>query len=215
MTITAIRAILEGQLASLAGIVPAATIATSSVANPTVIATAAPHGIPVGTTVLATISGHIGSSPALSGVYRATATGASTLTLQTNAATPANVAVTVAGAGGTIRANLTAFENVTFVPIVGLPYEEPIVAMITPNDYALADGAQQRGIFQVALKYPIGQGSGAATARAEAIKAGFAKNLRLTSGGQLVKIMRTPEITRTGIDGDRDVTLVRIRFSDR
>lgn len=109
----------------------------------------------------------------------------------------------------------TAFENVTFTPTAGVAFQHINLIMASPNDYALGDGAQQRGVFQVAIKEPIAAGPGAGEARAEVIKAGFPKNLRLTSGGQLVKIMRTPEITRTGIDGDRDVTLVRIRFSDR
>jgi hypothetical protein len=58
-------------------------------------------------------------------------------------------------------------------------------------------------------------GTGAPTARAMAIKAAFARNLKLSSGGQTVKIMRTPHITRGPVQGDRDVTIVRVRFSDR
>lgn len=212
MSLAAIRAALEGQLASLPNIVPAVSIATSLVASPTVISTLTPHGIPVGTTVLATISGHVGSTPAISGIYRAKATGASTLTLQTNAPTPANVAVTVAGAGGTFRANLTAYENVAFDPVAGVPYERINIVPATPRAAALSGASKiRRGFMQVTLCWPINVGTGGASARVDAIEAGFPNNTTISG----VKIMSPADVTLLGVDGDRDVTVVRIRFSDR
>lgn len=70
----------------------AATVSSSSVANPTVITTAAPHGFTTGDTVL--IAGHSGSTPTINGSRVVTVTGASTFTIPVN--------VTVGGTGGTV-----------------------------------------------------------------------------------------------------------------
>jgi len=68
------------------------TIVSSSVANPTVITTTIPHGLTTGDTV--TISGHIGSTPALDGDHVVTVLTPTTFTIPVN--------VTVGGAGGTV-----------------------------------------------------------------------------------------------------------------
>lgn len=118
----------------------------------------------------------------------------------------------------------TAVEGKQFTPAAGTPYQELETAFATPIDATIAGSSQLGGTFQVRVMWPLtttdGTGAaqigiGAATARAEAIKAGFPRNLKLTTGGQTVKIMKTPSITRSPPQGDRDVTIVRIRFSDR
>lgn len=75
---------------------PPATIAitSSSVANPTVLTTAA-HGITVGASDVVTIAGHTGSTPALNGTWLFTALTSTTGTIPT--------AVTVGGTGGTLQ----------------------------------------------------------------------------------------------------------------
>jgi uncharacterized phiE125 gp8 family phage protein len=70
---------------------PAATIVSSSVANPTVITTEEEHGYANGDVV--TIANHVGSTPSLNGVHTITVTGARTFTVP--------VSVSVAGTGGT------------------------------------------------------------------------------------------------------------------
>ena len=67
------------------------TITSSSVANPTVITTAAAHGLVTGDQVA--IAGHTGSTPAISGNFTVTVISATTFTIPVN--------VTVAGSGGT------------------------------------------------------------------------------------------------------------------
>lgn len=76
---------------------PVATaISTSSVASPTVITTATPHGYVTGETVV--IYSHAGSTPSINGtVYTITVTGASTFTIPVN--------VTVGGTGGFVVAD--------------------------------------------------------------------------------------------------------------
>jgi hypothetical protein len=68
-----------------------AVIATSSIANPTVITTTLAHGFTSGDTV--TIAGHTGSTPAISGDYVLTVTGTTTFTVPVN--------VTTGGTAGT------------------------------------------------------------------------------------------------------------------
>lgn len=113
----------------------------------------------------------------------------------------------------------TAFEGKPFSPAADTPYQEVSTAFFMPLDRTHTGPAQESGEFQVRLLYPVSQvaaeGVGVPQARADAIKAAFPKNLRLSSGGQLVKVMATPAISRGPVQGDRDVTVVRIRFSDR
>jgi len=82
---------------------PGTQVLGSSVANPTVLTTAAPHGFTSGQSV--TIVSHLGSVPSLSGPYIITVTGPVTFTVP--------VAVTVPGFGGrVVNAALTS------VPII-------------------------------------------------------------------------------------------------
>lgn len=69
----------------------AATVSTSSAANPSVITTAAAHGFLSGDTVL--IAGHSGSTPSINSSHVVTVTGTTTFTIPVN--------VTVGGTGGT------------------------------------------------------------------------------------------------------------------
>jgi hypothetical protein len=77
-------------------ITPPATIAitSSSVANPTVLTTAA-HGITVGLGDVVVIAGHTGSTPDINGAWYATALTSTTLSIP--------VSVTVGGTGGTLQ----------------------------------------------------------------------------------------------------------------
>lgn len=70
---------------------PAVTITSSSIANPTVLVTATPHGFVTGDTVA--IAGHTGSTPALAGAQVVTVIDA------THFSVPVNVSV--GGTGGT------------------------------------------------------------------------------------------------------------------
>lgn len=116
----------------------------------------------------------------------------------------------------------TAFEGKGFVgaqPDAATPYQEVSTFFATPDDDTLAGSSGQRGEFQVRILWPLtdvrAQGIGAPTARAEEIKAAFPRNLVLTSGGQRVKVMSSAHISRGPVQGDRDVTVVRLRFGDR
>lgn len=74
-----------------------ATVATSSVANPTVITTTAAHRFTNGQSVI--LSGHTGSTPTVDGTYVLSAVTTTTFTVPIN--------VTVAGTGGTAMVEWT------------------------------------------------------------------------------------------------------------
>lgn len=74
-----------------------ATIVSSSIANPTVITTSAPHGYATGDTVR--IAGHTGSVPTINGDRVGTVTGPTTFTVAVN--------VTTGGTGGTVKKLVT------------------------------------------------------------------------------------------------------------
>lgn len=73
-------------------VTPAIALGASSVANPTVLATLTPHGMVTGDT--AAVLGHLGSTPAVDGAREVTVLDALHVSVP--------VAVTVAGAGGTL-----------------------------------------------------------------------------------------------------------------
>lgn len=85
----------------------AITIATSSIANPTVITTSGAHSFTTGDTVL--IASHTGSTPAVSGSYVATVTGTTTFTVPVN--------VTTGGTGGTATRTSTRNGGTAYVHI--------------------------------------------------------------------------------------------------
>ena len=109
----------------------------------------------------------------------------------------------------------TAWENVGFSPTVGTAYQEVTTAFAETDAITLADSSQNLGVFQVRLMYPPNVGTKAADIRAKAIADAFPRNDVLSNADAKVKIMREAHITGGGKQGDRDVTVIRIRFSDR
>ncbi len=117
-------------------------------------------------------------------------------------------------------ATQTSFEGKTFTPVSATPYQEVTTEFQSPFGRTHAGSSWSQGIFQVRVMWPLADvaanGIGAPSTRAEVIKAGFPMNLRLAAaGGFLVKVSHSPVITRGPPQGDRDVTIVRIRFKDR
>ncbi|MDO8912300.1 MAG: phage tail terminator-like protein [Phenylobacterium sp.] len=120
-------------------------------------------------------------------------------------------------------AEWTAFEGKGFAdgrePNGTIPYQEVETRFASAVPIGLARTDMLGGTFQVRLMWPVAQvrasGIGAPNARAEAIKALFPRTWKQKTGGQTVKITRAPAITRGPPQGDRDVTIVRVRFADR
>jgi hypothetical protein len=108
---------------------------------------------------------------------------------------------------------ITAFENQSFAPPdVSVPYQEFYVLFATPNNPEQGTGFQIQGYAQATLKYPEGVGTGAAFARALAIRAVFTKNRSFVNAGIITTITKTPAIGNGVTDGSRFVLPVKIPF---
>lgn len=107
----------------------------------------------------------------------------------------------------------TAWENVEFTPVGGVPYQKVDILFAEPENPTFgANFNRQRGFMQVQLRYPLNTGRQAALARAEAIKNWFPRGLSLSDSGVTAIVEKTPEISKGGVVEDRYVVNVRIRF---
>ena len=122
----------------------------------------------------------------------------------------------------------TAWENVSFTPVTGTPYQRAYLMPATPANPTMGDGYyREQGIFQVTLMYPLQAGPKTAADRAELIRAAFKRGTSITIdgidnwydyffspfGGITTTIVdRTPEIGQGRVDGDRWALPVKIRW---
>jgi len=192
---------LEAAVAAIAPIIPAATISTSSIAAATVITTATAHGLTTGQ--LVTIAGHT-STPAINGVRKITKLSANTFSIP--------VAVTVAGSGGTVTANLTAWENMDFVPITDVPYQSVKFNFAAPDNPEFGASYFAQGFMQVDCVYPLQAGTGAALTRAELIVSTFKRGNTYVNSGITTHIVNTPQILAGYPTATDYVIPVRVRF---
>ena len=90
----------------------------------------------------------------------------------------------------------TAFENELFTkPDAGTPYQECWLLAGRPDNSSLGSAHYiDIGVFQISVKYPLGDSSGPADQRAELIATRFKRGTTLSSGGVNVLITRTPHI---------------------
>jgi len=88
----------------------------------------------------------------------------------------------------------TAFENVTYTPSEGTPYQRANMLPAEPDNSTQGPGMRtERGIFQVSLYYPPGGGSADAQARADALIAWFKRGTSMTHAGVTTIVPRTPK----------------------
>ena len=108
---------------------------------------------------------------------------------------------------------LTAYENVPFTPVTGVPYQKVFLLPATPANPTMGDGYyREQGIFQVTLLYPLQAGPKTAADKAEAIRTAFKRGTTLTYNSVKVIIDRTPEISEGRVDGDRWSVSIKIRW---
>lgn len=98
----------------------------------------------------------------------------------------------------------TAWENMSFTPVVGTPYQQVFLLPAAPENPSLGSSHRREvGVFQVSLMYPQNAGPGAAQTRALAVQAHFPRGHVLTASTVNVLILRTPTIYPGRTDGDR------------
>lgn len=87
----------------------------------------------------------------------------------------------------------TAFENLTYKPQDGTPWQAAHLLPAPTQNPTLGDGyKREHGIMQTMLCYPKNVGVQPIHARAEVLKAGFARGLSMTEGLVTVRILRSP-----------------------
>lgn len=89
----------------------------------------------------------------------------------------------------------TAWENLAYTPTRGEPWQRVRLLVNDPIDHATtADIVEQRGLLEVLLHYPQGDGPAAAQAQAALVSARFAPVQTLTSSTTRVEILQTARI---------------------
>ena len=107
----------------------------------------------------------------------------------------------------------TAFENVAFTPASGVPYQRVNLLPNTPDDAQIGSRVYfERGIFQVTLCFPLGDGPGKCEARAQLVKDAFKRGTSAVEGVITVIVMNAPSVSSAMIDGDRYCIPVSMRY---
>ena len=107
----------------------------------------------------------------------------------------------------------TAYENVSFTPSSGVPYQE-LYDIPASNNHLFIDNSEFEGlgIFQITLKYPSGTGMKTVSNRAELYVSSFPCGRKLTKNGDTITVIQTPQINVLGVDGDRYSVAVSINY---
>jgi hypothetical protein len=203
MSIVKIRAALETALSAMPGIIPEANITASSSG---IFTTSAPHLLSVG--VHALIANHTG----VNGVYAVDDVPTDLTFTIVDVVTREEIVST--GTGGTVLAQLIAWENMFFPAIANsAPYLKVNLLPAQPSNPTFGDGFYREfGIFQVTLVYPLQLGTGDAYARAELIRSAFPRGASFSNSGTVVKIDKTPEIMGQIMSDDSYMLPVRIYY---
>lgn len=97
----------------------------------------------------------------------------------------------------------TAYENVSFTPVLGTPYQDVRIFPANPDNSSIGGGHYlEIGFVQIMVCYPAGTGKKLAQERAQAIKAHFKRGVTLTEDSINVTIIRTPTVGGALVDGD-------------
>ena len=107
----------------------------------------------------------------------------------------------------------TAYENVSFTPTSGVPYQE-LYDIPASNNHLFIDNSdfEGLGIFQITLKYPSGAGMKTVSNRAELYVSSFPVGRKLTKNGDTITVLQTPKVNNLGVDGDRVIVAVSINY---
>jgi hypothetical protein len=105
----------------------------------------------------------------------------------------------------------TAYENKTFTPVAGTPYQRVNLLPGDPDNSPHAIYFEQ-GIFQITLCYPLNTGPGAAEARVGAIKTWFALGTTMLESGVTTRVTSTPRRGPAYDEGDRYCIPVSVSY---
>lgn len=107
----------------------------------------------------------------------------------------------------------TAWENVSFAPVDGTPYQRVNMLYANPDNRIL--GCERRfepGILQITLCYPLNDGPKNPEARANLLIGHFKRGTVVSHDGQDVMIINTPAKRILGNDGAVFKVVVSINY---
>ena len=104
----------------------------------------------------------------------------------------------------------TAFENTTFKPRAGEPYQQLHFLPAKPEAAVIDDSISEvLGVFQITLRYPAGKGVKDVLERAKLYERAFKVGVKLENE---VFITAPTSVNILGVDGDRYGVAVSIYF---
>ncbi len=108
----------------------------------------------------------------------------------------------------------TAYANASFVPAAGVPYQRCALLPAEPDNAMQGTASYfERGVLQITLCYPLGQGPRAAEQMALALRTHFARGTTLAiSQGMQVLVTHTPAIAPALLEPDRYTVPVSVRY---
>lgn len=107
----------------------------------------------------------------------------------------------------------TAWENKEYRPVATTPYQRVNLLWASPDNRVLGcDRRFEQGILQVTLRYPVNKGTALIEDRAALILEQFKRGTDLSSGGQTVRVMKTPVRQVLGSDGVHFGIAISINF---
>lgn len=106
----------------------------------------------------------------------------------------------------------TAWENTTYTPTAGTPYQRVTMTFAEPVNIEYGRSFQQGGLFVVTLCYPQGAGPTDAAGRVELLRSTFYRGAAFTADGLTTLVARTPLILAATLEGDRYVVPVQVPF---
>ncbi len=190
MSQATISATLRAKIDSMAGVIPAVSILASTPGAVALFQTVSPHGLVPGLTVK--VDGHVGCSPAVGGSYTVSVVSPTIFSLK-NAATGQAVSLASGGTGGTVKANLIAWGNLHYSPVIGVPYQRVHVVFAKPENPSFGSGhTREHGFLQVDLHYPKNTGTVALELRVEEIRNSFKYGDTMTMCGITTHVSGTP-----------------------
>lgn len=190
MSQTKIQAALELAVKGMPGLVEPSNITSSVAGNVAVFVTDGPHSLQSGVSV--SIDGHMGCSPAVNGDYRIVVIDDSRFSLR-DIGTDTPVSLSIGGIGGVMSANLTEWDNVSFTPVIGIPYQSVHTIFGKPQNPTYDNLVREIGFMQITLKYPKQVGTADIGARSEMIRNTFKRNATFEFDGVKVQVTETPE----------------------
>jgi hypothetical protein len=116
---------------------------------------------------------------------------------------------------GGLGSGNTEFENLDYSPIEGQPYQRVALLPAKPLNQTIGSSnniAQERGLFQIDLYYPLNKGPGDADAQAALIAARFKRGLSVTANQVTTIVDQTPEVRPGRREEDRWVVSIRVSY---